>query len=504
MAVFSAAVWIRVWQIRESLWLDELHTAWVISGSPAEIAQRARIGNQSPFYFWLPAAATDLFGASEWGIRLPSLVAGLGLVVLAFGILFRWTYSLAAAVVAAALIAIDRHCIFYAQEARPYACVQLTGLLHVYLFWKVQKSPSIAVRSASVATGVCMFWLHYTSALLFLGEAAWYVLLLRWNSTNYRPRWLAADAAVLLLGAMPTIPHLLEISGRRGQWNVFIDREGLWTAVRWFSLDLYVLLPMSLAGLAAVARTRVAASSAVRMQRVLLLLPFCWFAVPVTFAWIVTCWDVTRLFFPRYLIVCVIAPIILASMAIAAIPWKAARAGAAIIVIIFAAANSGLHRQFLRDGRLLADRNQDWRGAITWLNGELTDPAMMIFLRSGLIEADYMGEDPPPLMKQYWTLPVRGFYRLTNSSEEPVPLPTSARVQLSGPVVDKLKAQRSAWLIVNGNPISRPRSIAAFQQAALEHGLDLRIKRGQQFGDVLVVFVAEGEFSQLKAPIGDG
>ena len=110
---------------------------------------------------------------------------------------------------------------------------------------------------------------------------------------------------------------------------------------------------------------------------------------------------------------------------------------------------------------------------------------------------------PPPLMKQYWTLPLRGFYRLTNSSEEPVPLPTSARVQLSGPVVDKLIAQRSAWLIVNGNPISRPRSIAAFQQAAREHGLDLYVRLRRRFGDVLVVFVMEDESLKLTPSISD-
>ena len=32
----------------ESLWVDELHTAWVVADGWQEVAPRARIGNHSP------------------------------------------------------------------------------------------------------------------------------------------------------------------------------------------------------------------------------------------------------------------------------------------------------------------------------------------------------------------------------------------------------------------------------------------------------------------------
>ena len=56
---------LRVWQARESLWLDELHTAWCALGSLAEVAPRAMIGNQSPLFFWFEWLLVQGFGPSE-------------------------------------------------------------------------------------------------------------------------------------------------------------------------------------------------------------------------------------------------------------------------------------------------------------------------------------------------------------------------------------------------------------------------------------------------------
>src|SRR5437762_14037393 len=67
---------LRLWQARESLWLDELHTAWCAGGSLADVAPRAMIGNQSPLFFWLEWLIVRLLGSSEWTLRLPSIVAG--------------------------------------------------------------------------------------------------------------------------------------------------------------------------------------------------------------------------------------------------------------------------------------------------------------------------------------------------------------------------------------------------------------------------------------------
>src|SRR5688500_20002269 len=79
VAIIGLGAVLRLWQARESLWLDELHTAWCALGTPSQITPRAMAGNQSPLFFWLEWLLVRALGASELVLRLPSLVAGIGL-----------------------------------------------------------------------------------------------------------------------------------------------------------------------------------------------------------------------------------------------------------------------------------------------------------------------------------------------------------------------------------------------------------------------------------------
>src|SRR5689334_23229669 len=90
IAVLLAAA-LRLPQMSDSLWLDELHTAWCASGSLADVAPRASIGNHAPLYFYLPYVTTSVFGLSEFNLRLPSLIAGLALVAVVGTLVWQWT-----------------------------------------------------------------------------------------------------------------------------------------------------------------------------------------------------------------------------------------------------------------------------------------------------------------------------------------------------------------------------------------------------------------------------
>src|SRR5438309_3261742 len=70
------AATLRLTNIRESLWLDELHTAWCAVGPLQEVAQRAAIGNQSPLFFWWEWLIVQVLGPSELSLRLTSFAAG--------------------------------------------------------------------------------------------------------------------------------------------------------------------------------------------------------------------------------------------------------------------------------------------------------------------------------------------------------------------------------------------------------------------------------------------
>src|SRR4051812_8328797 len=79
-----AGLGLRLTNISESLWLDELHPGWVVKGEWGDVAPRAQIGNQSPLWLYAVKVVTTLRGESEFTLRLLSLLAGTALMPTAF------------------------------------------------------------------------------------------------------------------------------------------------------------------------------------------------------------------------------------------------------------------------------------------------------------------------------------------------------------------------------------------------------------------------------------
>ena len=64
IAVCSLAIFLRLPSCYESLWLDELHSAWIISDGIGSVYQRSIIGHQSPCYYYVLWTWQELFGDS--------------------------------------------------------------------------------------------------------------------------------------------------------------------------------------------------------------------------------------------------------------------------------------------------------------------------------------------------------------------------------------------------------------------------------------------------------
>ena len=53
LAIILLAAILRARHMSEPLWVDEMHTAWVVEDSLADVADRAAVGNQGPLYFYV-------------------------------------------------------------------------------------------------------------------------------------------------------------------------------------------------------------------------------------------------------------------------------------------------------------------------------------------------------------------------------------------------------------------------------------------------------------------
>ena len=92
------------------------------------------MNNLSPLYYVIIAASAHLLGYHEWGLRLPSILAGTLLVPSLFWVVRRFTGSWRAALAAAAFAAFDPFLVAMSLEVRPYALLQLAAIWQVHQF----------------------------------------------------------------------------------------------------------------------------------------------------------------------------------------------------------------------------------------------------------------------------------------------------------------------------------------------------------------------------------
>ncbi|HUG70024.1 MAG TPA: glycosyltransferase family 39 protein [Pirellulaceae bacterium] len=459
--ILVLATLLRLWQINESLWLDELHSAWVVSAGLGQVAERAHIGNQSPLYFYLLWATTSLFGMSEWALRLPSLVAGIGLVALACGLAYRFTRSPIAAGACAMLAALDHNFLFYATEARPYACVQLIAAVQLYTFWNLQAAAPVHRRVAFVASSVLLFYLHYTAILLVAGEVI-YLLTRSWcarqriDGLPYTCRKLAIDLLCIVALTLPMAAHVFDIGTRRNAWASFVNNTSLLLPANWFSLVSYVVAPLGICLVGAVV-CRVRGKSYKRdfeWQPACLLA--CWLGVPLAIVWLATITKVAPLYLGRYVIGAALAPVLFTGLCVGV--WVSRRSQTLVtgLVIAYAVYAGGMIQQFRDDGRLFGDRVENWREAISYVNENRAEDSP-VFVRSGLLEADRIATDDSKQLRDYCVLPVTSIYRIDGPASEILPLKTRNAGELTKEDVKRIEDSRKAWFIINGTTATRER-----------------------------------------------
>ena len=313
------------------------------------------------------------------------------------------------------------------------------------------------------------------------------------DPSGYRWTQLVTDVTVLGLGLLPAIPHVREIAQRRQDWGLFVPTRSMWRIwemAEMFPLDIYLLAPLAILTLAWISarmfRRRLdAAACRGSRERRWLLLVLCWFLVPLTIAWVATAQGYAPLFFRRYLMAAAVAPILGAAWCCAACPSAVWRCVLALTVVGLSIHDGGMVSQWRQDGRVVGDRNQDWRSAVRYVREQARADAP-VFVRSGLIEAERWYASPEALRREYCLLPVLGLYRLDQPRDDLFPLPIRPPAVLSAEARRRVLACGQAWCLVQGSE----RSVARFEEA---------LQSGWQRAGVQVVSVQRFSFGNVAA-----
>gem|GEM_PF-5768870 len=126
--------WRWVWLEEDPLWLDELHSWWVIRDGFNDVLPRAAAGNQSPGYFCLAWILKQLVYLPKYSLRMISAACGGILLVVTGQFIWNRTRSAAALLTGVACVTFSASQMFYSTEGRPYELLCLTGTIHAIQF----------------------------------------------------------------------------------------------------------------------------------------------------------------------------------------------------------------------------------------------------------------------------------------------------------------------------------------------------------------------------------
>ncbi|MCA9149364.1 MAG: glycosyltransferase family 39 protein [Planctomycetales bacterium] len=411
-----AATSLRAITLSESLWLDELHTSWAVTGSFSDVLPRAAEGNQAPLYFLIQWFIVRLLGQHEWSLRLLSLLSGTAFVLGIVWITRRWTHSRSLAWLAGLIACVDPHAIFFAREARPYALLQVLALLYIEATRQRWRHPTVGNRIRIVLLAWLLFFTHYTAALLIVSP--WYVLVRRRRYlTDYAQ--LAVDHLVILCGMLCAWPALRTIGLRRDNWAQFVRPQPLTSLWTLFPCSRYlvpallsVILAKALGGGKVTTRRR-------RQVGVVLTSATLVYLMPLVTAWGATQADLARLYFRRYVIVAEIGLFVLAAASGMLLVTRRQRLGHAAIVGVAVAWMTALRM----GSSVWQHSHEDWRAAVRIVNDQVSaaqvDGPPLVLLRAGLIEdAQLSLENQDSRLVEYCRFPLAGIYQIRSLSSD--------------------------------------------------------------------------------------
>lgn len=198
LAIALLGAWLRFSDLAgPSLWLDEILNVEIIRGLDRLPLHAWLFGferENGPVYFALHAISLALFEPVEFGMRLPSAVAGAISLIVIFSVARRLTGSAITGLVAALLLAVSPFHVYYSREGRPYAILVLLTLLAIGALLDARGPRNVAlaiVLLTAAATAAISVPLLVTvcAVTLFMG----------WRSPSHvtRQAWFLSAAIAL-------------------------------------------------------------------------------------------------------------------------------------------------------------------------------------------------------------------------------------------------------------------------------------------------------------------
>ncbi len=288
-----------------SFWIDEVFTVRDYVRLPVrELVTTYASENQHPLYSLLAHFSVAAFGEHEWSVRLPALLFGVAGIA-ALHRLGRQVLGEPAALLAALLLAVSYHPIWFAQNARGYTGLLFFTLLATSeLITLLRRAPEEPWKAAVLRYALWFAlaaYVHLTALFAFAGHGLVALWLAARGRADRRPLLaLALGGAFALLLYAPMAGDVVRaFTARVEQRSSSVVRVVPWTHPSWALEQALTSLGVGWGTLVAVALVAVLAGvgfvSLWRKARLLLLLHVA--GLPVALAFLLL---LKRHLYPRF------------------------------------------------------------------------------------------------------------------------------------------------------------------------------------------------------------
>jgi len=211
-AILLVALALRIYGLNAPLWYDEIVTVDTHLRLPWGQMLRDYSMNHHYLHNLLAKASMQVFGEEPWAIRLPAMLFGLG-TIWATWVLARDVADRRVAHVAALLMALSYHEIWFSQNARGYTGLAFFSTLSLIFFLRGMAASRLSLWVGFGLAMAAAIFTHLTGAFFYLAIGiVWIVVLIarREGGAILVQPLIGAGLGLLLTGLayLPLVPSM--------------------------------------------------------------------------------------------------------------------------------------------------------------------------------------------------------------------------------------------------------------------------------------------------------
>lgn len=245
LLLLGAATAIRLYDLGQGLWLDEITTLVKYARLPfREILTTYDSENQHFLYSLLAHASFVLFGESAWALRLPAVLFGVGSIAGLY-LLGREVARPLETLLAAAFLTFSYHHVWFSQNARGYTGLLCWSILSSVFFIRALRDGRTRDWIGYAVTAALGVYTHLTMVFVVSGHFLSFLLRVRRSGNRAVFRGLAFGfAGSVALTLLLYAPVLAEI--RHGMGNTLTGVAQMWNSPLWTLRELLAGLSLGL------------------------------------------------------------------------------------------------------------------------------------------------------------------------------------------------------------------------------------------------------------------